>query len=96
MHFSSKFGNKRARKKELSLEQRAQIDILNAEGYTQQSIAKKLKISRCGVQYALQLKAKTGPNEDRKRSGRPMVTTKAEEKHLVVTSKRIECLPRPS
>ena len=35
-----------AKKKQLSIEQRARIDILAAEGFSQQSIAKKLGISK--------------------------------------------------
>ena len=38
-----------AKKKQLSIEQRARIDILAAEGFSQQSIAKKLGISKFGV-----------------------------------------------
>ena len=77
-----------AKKKQLSIEQRARIDILAAEGFSQRSIAKKLGISKFGVQYSLQRKTETGVNEDRKLSARPKVTTKAEENHLLVTSKR--------
>ena len=78
-----------------SIEQRARIDILAAEGFSQRSIAKKLGISKFGVQYSLQRKTETGVNEDRKRSGRPKVTTKAEENHLVVTSKWKRMLTAP-
>ena len=56
-----------AKKKQLSIEQRARIDILAAEGFSQRSIAKKLGISKFGVQYLLQRKTETGVNEDRKR-----------------------------
>ena len=56
-----------AKKKQLSIEQRARIDILAAEGFSQRSIAKKLGISKFGVQYSLQRKIETGVNEDRKR-----------------------------
>ena len=35
-----------AKKKQLSIEQRARIDILAAEGFSQRSIAKKLGISK--------------------------------------------------
>ena len=35
-----------AKKKQLSIEQRARIDILAAEGFLQRSIAKKLGISK--------------------------------------------------
>ena len=38
-----------AKKKQLSIEQRARIDILAAEGFSQRSIAKKLGISKFGV-----------------------------------------------
>ena len=55
------------KKKQLSIEQRVRIDFLAAEGFSQQSIAKKLGISKFGVQYSLQRKTETGVNEDRKR-----------------------------
>ena len=38
-----------AKKKQLSIEQRARIDILAAEGFSQRSITKKLGISKFGV-----------------------------------------------
>ena len=51
----------------ISIEQRVGIDVLAAEGFSQRSIAKKLGISKFGVQYSLQQKTETGVNEDRKR-----------------------------
>lgn len=83
------------KKKQLSIEQRAKIDILAQEGYSQRAIAKKLGISKSGVQYSLQRKCKTGVNKDRKRSGRKKVTTKNEDKHLIITSKRNRLLTAP-
>ena len=77
-----------ARKTQLTIEQRAQIEILNKEGFSQRQIAKKLNVSRHGVQHALKRKTETGSNNDRERSGRRRVTSKAEDKHIVVTSKR--------
>ena len=38
-----------AKKKQLSIEQRARIDILAAEGFSQRSIVKKFGISKFGV-----------------------------------------------
>lgn len=79
---------KMAKKKQISIEKRAQIEILHKKGMSERQIAKELKVSRNGVHYSLVRKKKTGDNLDRKRSGRRKVTTAAEDKHLRVTSRR--------
>lgn len=83
------------KEKEISLETRAQIEILNKEGFSQRQIAKKLNISRHGVQYSLKRKEETGENLDKKRCGPPKTTTAAEDKHLRLTSKRNRKLTAP-
>jgi predicted transcriptional regulator len=40
-----------AKKIQLSIEQKARVDILHEEGLRQQAIAKELGISEFGVQY---------------------------------------------
>ena len=66
----------------------AKIEILFKEGSSQRQITRKLKISKHGVQYSLQRQLETGPNFERKRSGVPKVMTPAEDKHLIIESKR--------
>lgn len=84
-----------ARKKQISVETRAQIEILSKEGYSQRSIAQKLGISRFGVQYSIKRQEETGQNKDRKRSGRAKATSQAEDQHLVLNCKRNRRLTAP-
>ena len=83
---------KRARRlpkcRSLSLETRSAVVTLWGEGYTQRQIAKKLKISRSGVQLILQKKKETGSIVDRPRTGRPKVTTPRESRLLIRLSLR--------
>ena len=58
-------------------------------------IAKKLKISYNAVYYSLHRTAQTGPNQDRKKSGRPRCTTEQEDKYIRVSSLRNRCLTSP-
>lgn len=84
--------------KELSKEVRAQIEILFQEGYSQRKIKEKINsqqkikgkhnISLHGVQYTLKRLSETGTNMDRKRSGRPKITTSADDRQLIISSKR--------
>lgn len=53
-----------AKSKQLCIELRAQREIFSKEGYTQRQIDKKLKISRDGVQYSLEIQLETGANVD--------------------------------
>lgn len=59
---------------QLSIELRVQIEILFDEGYSQEQIAKKLKISIYEVQYLLQRRLKTVSNIDRNKSAARKVT----------------------
>lgn len=77
-----------ARKKQLSKETRVQICTLRKEGYTGREIAKRLMVLNKGVHYTLKRLEGTGSYDDRKRSGRKRVTTKADNKNIIVTSKR--------
>jgi transposase len=65
------FSTAMGKKAELSEPIRAQIRLLHEEGYSQCQIAKRLHVSRCGVQNSL-----NRPNlKTRPRQGRPRVTT---------------------
>ncbi len=77
-----------ARKQQIGIEKRAQVEILSKEGYSERGIAKKLGLSKNGVHHCLQRLRETGLNIDRKRSGRPRVTSISEGKHLIISSKR--------
>ena len=66
----------------LSIEQRASVVILSKEGYSGRAIARKFKISVCGVQAILRMALTTGTVEDRDRSGRPPPTTAREDRLL--------------
>lgn len=54
---------------------RGKIVILNEEGYSQQKIAERLKISKTGVRKTLQRLAKTGSTSSKPRSGRPRISS---------------------
>ena len=84
-----------ARSKEISLETRQSVVVLQSEGYSMRAIAKKLKISLHGVHSCLARKAETGSNIDRKRCGRPKMTSQAEDKHIRVCSLRNRYLTCP-
>ena len=55
--------------KQLTIEVRAQIEILLKESYSQSQIAKELKLVINGGQYSLQRLLETGLNVDGKRTG---------------------------
>ena len=54
---------------------RGKIVMLNEEGYSQQKIALRLKISKTGVRKTLQRLAKTGSSSSQLRSGRPRISS---------------------
>ena len=58
-------------------------------------IVKKLKILYNAVDYSLHRIAQTGPNQKRKRSGRPRGTTEQEDKYIRVSSLRNKHLTSP-
>ena len=64
---------------------------LSKEGYSGRAIAKKLQISVCAVQGILKKARETGAVKDRKRSGRPPLTTARQNRllfHLSVSTRR--------
>lgn len=78
-----------------SLEKRAAIIALHSEGFTIRYIANKLNLPRSTVGDAITRFRKTGSNQDRKRSGRPRVTSKAEDHSLIIMSKMNRKLTAP-
>ena len=70
--------------KQIITEMRAQIEILFKEGYSLRQIAKKLMISKREVQTQL----KTDTYINKKRAGSSKGTIAAEDKHLIIVSKR--------
>ncbi len=61
-----------AKKNNLSIEKRASVVTLSKENYSGRAIAKKLKISLCGVQEILKKHKENGCVRNRPRSGRPL------------------------
>lgn len=78
-----------------SLEKRASIIALHNEGFTVRYIANRLNLPRSTVGDAITRFEKTGSNQDRKRSGRPRVTSKAEDRSLIIMSKMNRKLTAP-
>lgn len=75
-------------KKQISIEKRSAICTLRNEGYSMSQIAQKVGVSKKGVYTTLDRSQKFGSLMDRKRSGRPRKTTKAEDKYIIMKSKR--------
>lgn len=76
-----------ARKKEISVEKRSQIVILQKTGKPYREIAKILKVSYGAVVNAINRFRETGKNIDRKRSGRPRLTTQRIDNKIYAISK---------
>ena len=72
--------------KELSEGIRGQIIALSNEGYSQCTIAAKIKVSKGAVQQTLQRFQETGKYSTKLRSGRPRVTTLKEDQYMKTTS----------
>jgi transposase len=77
---------------QISCEKGAQAIILHKQGYSNRQIAKIVQISEKGVRTAIKRFSETGVNTDRQRSGRPKVTSKQEDKFIIVTSNRLRTL----
>jgi len=73
---------------ELSVETRAQVEILRQERYSLRQIAQRLKISVGAVRRTIARKSETGVNATKGRTGRPKITTRREDNFIVTTSKR--------
>ncbi|XP_055923243.1 uncharacterized protein LOC129953804 [Eupeodes corollae] len=74
--------------KELTIETRSAIMTLIEEDYSQREIATKLKISKGAVHRTIQRYSSTGGFKDKPRSGRPRVTTKTGDLHIITISMR--------
>ena len=75
-------------KRQLSAEKRAAIISLHTAGHSMHQIAKQEHVSLGSVHYTVMRYVTTHSNKDRYRKGRPKVTSKSEDKYLVLTSKR--------
>lgn len=74
--------------KELSIEMRALIVSNHRIGKSNRQIARELNISRQTVDYNVNKFASGGSLSNKKRSGRPVTTTPAEDRQIVMISKR--------
>lgn len=81
--------------KEIPMEKRGAIIALYNEGMSYRIIAKKMKVSLKGVQSTIARFKDTGTFRSRSRTGRPKVTTRQEDQHIVVISKRNRRLTAP-
>lgn len=75
------------KRKEISVEMRGQIVILQKTGKNYREIAKILKVSLGAVQKAIQRHRETGVNTDKKRSGRPRKTVQRVDNKIYAISK---------
>ena len=72
-----------APKSQLTKEQRITTKVLHGEGYSTTAIASKVKCSQGAVSKTLARLKETGSTDDRKRSGRPKISSSGEDRHLV-------------
>lgn len=77
-----------AKNKEISLEKRAQIEILRKVGNSIGKIAQIVGVSKNGVQTTLARFAQTKSHSDQKRSGRPRKTAATDDRYIVRLSNR--------
>ena len=71
-----------ASKKRDSHDDRVKMVVLRDEGYSLQEIASKLKCNRCTVCRTLAKQRACGTVDDRKRSGRPRISTPRNDRAL--------------
>ena len=83
------------KKLSLTVAKRSEIITLHKESYSVRKICKKLKVARSTVQDTIKRWKETGIFEDKKRSGRPRKTTKAEDNSIILMSKRNRRLTAP-
>lgn len=84
-----------AKRKQLNIEQRARIIALHETKLTNREIARKMKVSEYCVRATIKRMAQTGQLRDRKRSGRPRITTEREDHFIRLTSLRNRRLTAP-
>ena len=71
-----------ASKKRVSHDDRVKMVVLPDEGYSLQEIASKLKCNRSTVYRTLAKQRACGTVDDRKRSGRPRISTPRDDRAL--------------
>ncbi|KAI4462113.1 winged helix-turn helix [Holotrichia oblita] len=76
------------KRKELSVETRALIIAHHHGGKSNRQIAKQLKLGNTTVDYIVKKYRESGSFLNKSRSGRSRVTTSAEDRTIVITSKR--------
>lgn len=84
-----------ARGKPVSVEKRASVITLHSEGYSERVIAEKLKIPKSTVHDVIQRYQRTGTYEDRERPGPSRQTSKIEDRHIALISRRNRRLTAP-
>ena len=75
---------------QISKEKRQSAITLRNEGQSLRKIARTLQLSVTAVAKTVKQFEQTGTLEDRKRSGRPRVTSKSDNKFIRVTNLRIK------
>lgn len=73
---------------EISIEKRVKITVLHEEGYPIRKICERTGVSYGGVHAIISKFKSTGMIKNMQRLGRPKITTKAEDRKIVVTCKR--------
>lgn len=81
--------------KELTTEKRSAIIALRKIGYSFRLIAKETKVSKGAVQKTIERYSSTDSFKSRERCGRPKITNLAEDRNIVITSKRNRKLTAP-
>ena len=69
--------------KKLTHDERIKIVVLHEEGYSTVQISKRIKHNQSSVSRTLSRLKKTGSVDDRKRTGRPRITTPREDRSLL-------------
>lgn len=83
------------RGKPIGTAKRSAIITLHREGYSVRQICNKVKVARSTVHDTITRYQTTGDLADRARSGRPRITTKADDQRLKLISKRNRRLTAP-
>lgn len=73
---------------EISIEKRVKITVLHEEGYSLRKICERTGVSYGGVHAIVSKYKTTGLIKNIQRPGRPKITTAAEDRKIIITSKR--------
>ena len=71
--------------RKLTVQRRASIVTLRNEGYSHAEIGRKLQISKSTVTHT---EDASGQNETKKLEGRPQMTTRKEDRYIIIICKR--------